>query len=107
MEDNVEQKSPRGKTGNPVSRPTNEGKTALMMASKQGHKNIAASLLQRKHIDVNKTDLNGRTALMESAVEGYADIVKMILESDTCAIDINCGDGLDGDGWTALILAAW
>jgi ankyrin repeat protein len=73
----------------------------LSVASKNGHKDIVAFLLE-KGIDINQTDkVYGRTALIWASSYGHVEIVKLLLAKEN--IEINQKDEY---GWTALILAS-
>ena len=56
-----------------------DGITPLMVASKRGHAEVVAKLLE-KEARVNETANNGTTALMRAAVWGHADMVEQLLE---------------------------
>ena len=53
--------------------------TALMVASKKGHRDIVEYLLT-KGADVNKSTLSGKTALGLAIEGGHAEIRDMLLE---------------------------
>jgi ankyrin repeat protein len=73
----------------------------LILASKNGHKDIVAFLLG-KGIDINQTDKEyGNTALILASYYGHVEIVKLLLEKEN--IEINQEDE---DGWTALMKAS-
>jgi ankyrin repeat protein len=78
-----------------------DGKTALIWASEQRHKEIALMLLQHKNIEINLQDKIGNTALMLASKYGHKDIVQMLLEHKD--IEVNKQDNYSG---TALIEAS-
>ena len=85
------------------------GRTALMIASKQGHFETV-SLLIKNNADVNAVDHNGWTALKWADNEGASDIIDLLI-SKGAKVYIDEGhvrtpliDYTDDDhGWTALI----
>ena len=52
--------------------------TALMWASKEGHKKIVQMLLQDENIEINQQDIDGNTALMLASAYGHKEIVEML-----------------------------
>lgn len=77
-----------------------DGKTALMLASFNGHAKIAATLIEHG-ADVAARDSGGRSALMYAATAPNPDTVRLLLEAGA---DINAFDG--NEHWTALMFAA-
>jgi len=76
------------------------GMTALMWASKNGHKETVDILIKNK-ADVNAKNNNGNTALMYACVGSKkVKIVEMLIAA---GIDVNAKDN---SGWTARILAS-
>jgi len=65
-----------------------KGKTALHIASQQGHEYIVRLLLDRG-ADVSAIDREGKTALHIASQQGYEDIVRLLLDwgADVSAID--------------------
>ena len=82
-----------------VNRMNNEGVTALMCASSQGHTEIVRMLLE-KGAKVNATDDDGNTALMDASRDGRADVVSLLLENGA---NLNA---TNDDGETALMIAS-
>lgn len=78
-----------------------DGTTALMLAARYGHTEIAQSLLATNSINVNQQDSRGITALMFATRHGRVEIVRALLAVNN--ININQQDNL---GWTALMFAA-
>ena len=69
-----------------------DGKTSLMFASKEGHKEVVKLLLEKKpEIDVNIEDKSGDTAFIFACMKGHTDVVKLLLEEDI--------DFKDGYSW--------
>jgi ankyrin repeat protein len=58
----------------------------LIVASKNGHKDIVAFLLE-KGIDINQQDERGKTALIWASEQGHEEIVKLLLENDNIKIN--------------------
>ena len=54
------------------------GFTALILASKQGKKEIVRILIQHKNIDINQQDKLGYTARLWAFGNGHTDIVQML-----------------------------
>ena len=55
---------------------TDNGSTALMCASLEGHAEVVKLLLQKEGIDVNQsTTDDGGTALMSASQNGHAEVV--------------------------------
>ena len=82
-----------------VNTKTNNGNTALMLASEKGHTEIVAMLLDNE-ADVNSKSNNGWTALMVASYDGHTEIVEMLLKNGA---DVNTKEN---DGYTALIIAS-
>ena len=80
--------------------PSPYGDTALMIACKNGHKNIVKKLLADKEIDVNQAKTNGLTALMLAVDYGHKEVVLDLLDAGA---DVNAKNK---DGLTALMLAS-
>ena len=57
----------------------NDGWTALIRASSNGHTETVAMLLE-KGADVNAKNMIGRTALISASENGHTKIVAMLLE---------------------------
>jgi ankyrin repeat protein len=75
--------------------------SALMHASKRGHKEIVQMLLQDKNIRLNQHDRYGCTALIEASKRGHKEIVQMLLQDKN--ININ---KQNENGSTALMCAS-
>ena len=58
---------------------TRDKKTALIVASDKGHRDIVELLLRHTQIDVNKIDSFGETALMKASWKVYIRVVKLLL----------------------------
>jgi ankyrin repeat protein len=59
------------------------------MASQNGHKEIAQTLLHDKNIEINQQDYRGNTALMYASQNGHEDIVQMLLQNENREINNN------------------
>ena len=75
-----------------------DGKTALMLATKEGHKECVELLLRMPELDVNIKDNLGDTAFIFASMKGHTDIVKMILGSNQ-EVDFNA-KGFEKSGYT-------
>lgn len=83
-----------------VNAANNEGITALIAASSEGHSEIIELLLKSKvAVQVDAVDTDGTTALMAAAVRGHAGVVKSLL---TAKANV---DKQNVDGHTALMFA--
>ncbi len=87
------------KEGADVNTKDNDGRTVLMFASINGHKDIAQILID-KGADVNATTNDGYTALMNASEFGHKDIVEMLIAKGA---DVNTKDN---DGQTVLMFAS-
>jgi ankyrin repeat protein len=76
-----------------------DGWTALIIASRHGHKEIVEFLLNNG-ADINKANKGGHTALVYASIHGYKEIAELVLNKGA---DIN---KVDDDGWTALMAAS-
>jgi serine/threonine-protein phosphatase 6 regulatory ankyrin repeat subunit B len=78
-------------------------RTALMLASQQGHLEVVKLLLEEGAKDnINPPYQNGQTALMLASQEGHLEVVKLLLQQGA-KININYPDQ---NGQTALMLAS-
>jgi len=66
--------------GADVNAQNNYGDTALMIASKRGHTEVAKLLIE-EGADVNAQDTLGNTALLWASRSGHTDIVKLLIEA--------------------------
>ena len=66
--------------GADVNAQDNEGATALMLASYNGHTEVVKLLID-KGVDVNAHANTGHTALMLASAEGHKEIVKLLLNA--------------------------
>ncbi|XP_039523909.1 kinase D-interacting substrate of 220 kDa isoform X1 [Pimephales promelas] len=76
------------------------GQTALMVASEQGSLEIVQELIQRG-ANVNLDDIDCWTALISAAKEGHTGVVKELLENNANV------EHRDMGGWSALMWAAY
>ncbi|XP_067311449.1 kinase D-interacting substrate of 220 kDa B isoform X1 [Pseudorasbora parva] len=76
------------------------GQTALMVASEQGSLEIVQELI-RRGANVNLDDIDCWTALISAAKEGHAEVVKELLENNANV------EHRDMGGWSALMWAAY
>ncbi|MBE6462711.1 MAG: hypothetical protein E7005_03000 [Alphaproteobacteria bacterium] len=74
--------------GADVNQKDETGKTALMEASRRGHKEVVEFLIQ-KGADVNKEDDYGWTALMWTSRKGRNEIVELLIQNGA---DVNVKD---------------
>lgn len=77
-------------------------RTALILAVRLGHVNIAASLLEHDDININQQDSSGITALYLATFKGNVPIIRLLLQKPET--DVNRGDSMSGR--SPLILAA-
>ena len=77
----------------------NDGRTALMVASKNGHQQVVELLLNEK-ADLNIQNNDGMTALMLASKNGHQQVVELLLNEKA---DPNIQNN---DGRTALMLAS-
>ena len=78
---------------------SDDGLSALHIASHRGHVAIVRILLERE-VNIDERDNNGRTALQMAAINGHEAVVQLLLQRGAC---INACDAL---GRTALHWAA-
>ncbi|TRY55853.1 hypothetical protein DNTS_035050 [Danionella cerebrum] len=76
------------------------GQTALMLASEQGSLEIVQELI-RRGANVNLDDIDCWTALISAAKEGHSEVVKELLDSNANV------EHRDMGGWSALMWAAY
>ncbi|XP_043118840.1 kinase D-interacting substrate of 220 kDa B isoform X3 [Puntigrus tetrazona] len=76
------------------------GQTALMLASEQGSLEIVQELI-RRGANVNLDDIDCWTALISAAKEGHTEVVKELLENNANV------EHRDMGGWSALMWAAY
>ena len=77
----------------------NDGRTALMVASRNGHQQVVELLLKEK-ADPNIQNNDGRTALIVASQNGHQQVVELLLKEKA---DPNIQNN---DGWTALMVAS-
>jgi ankyrin repeat protein len=83
-----------------LNQQTNDGFTALMLSSQNGHQEIVQMLLKIEQININQQNEDGLTALMAASGRGNLDIVKLLIAK---GLDVNkVGDS----GGTAVVYAA-
>ncbi|XP_051502627.1 kinase D-interacting substrate of 220 kDa B-like isoform X2 [Myxocyprinus asiaticus] len=76
------------------------GQTALMVASEQGSLEIVKELI-RRGANVNLDDIDCWTALISAAKEGHVEVVKELLENNANV------EHRDMGGWSALMWASY
>jgi ankyrin repeat protein len=76
-----------------------EGITALIAASSEGHKAVVELLLTKTTAAVNAQDKDGTSAVMAAAVRGHNEVVEVLLAHRA---DVNMQNS---DGHTALMFA--
>ena len=74
------------------------GKTALMIAAREGKQNLVNRLINH-HADINAKNINGGTPLMFAAIHGSPDVVSTLLDAGA---DVN---DTGTNGWGALMVA--
>ena len=79
----------------------NEGATALLVAARNGYRDIVAALVGAEGTDCNHQDESGNTALIDSAQYGHVDVVNTLVAAP--GLDVNLGSKF---GTTALYMAA-
>ena len=62
-----------------VNKADETGVTALMMASQNGHIEVARLLLAHPDVEANKTTQNGATALIAASLKGHGAIVRLLV----------------------------
>mmetsp|Transcript_2039 Transcript_2039/g.4441 ORF Transcript_2039/g.4441 Transcript_2039/m.4441 type:complete len:919 (+) Transcript_2039:171-2927(+) len=87
-----------GKDSVDVNAPSDEGITAIIAASSEGHEKVVQALIGAK-ADVDAKDKDGTTALMAAAVRGHKEIAAALLAAGASVDDQNA------DGHTALMFA--
>ena len=85
--------------GADVNATDEDGNTALMYASAEGH-TVIVSMLIEAGADVNAKDIDGLTALMLASGEGHTETVSTLIKAGA---DVNAKTK---EGWTALMAAA-
>ncbi|KAM3076143.1 hypothetical protein ACMFMG_006342 [Clarireedia jacksonii] len=78
-----------------------DGNTPLLLAAKEGHKDVVQLLLATDGVDLNCKDKENLTPLSWAAWNGHKDVVQLLLATN--GVDLNCRDTYDG---TPLLLAA-
>merc|ERR1711871_1144055 len=73
--------------GADVNRTDKEGRTALMIACREGHEKVVESLLYFGS-NIDATDWGGRTALMLAASKGRTGVVNILLDCPYCTLDL-------------------
>ena len=86
-------------TGVDVNARDSDGATGLMLASGNGHKEVAQALLAAK-ADVNLKNANGSTALLMALAGGHGELAGLLVEAGAAL------DARTNDGATALMGAA-
>ena len=76
-----------------------DGRTALILASQEGHCDVVRLLLEGE-AEINTVANDGSTALMLASQNGRYDVVRLLLEREA---DVNA---VEEHGYTALILAS-
>jgi len=75
------------------------GKTALMVAAKQGNKERIQALIEQG-AEVNRSNRNGGTPIMYGALSGETETVSLLLEHGAKV------NAVAENGWTALMIAS-
>ena len=92
------------RAGANVNAQQNDGRTALMIASQNGHVEVVKALLTNDMVDANIHDnYDGVTALLMASQEGSMEIPKPLLQHNN-EVQVNLQD--PGDGATALHMAS-
>jgi ankyrin repeat protein len=87
--------------GAEVSSRNSYGETSLLLAVKNGHKDVVMELLACDNVDMNLKDTNGRTVLMTAVTHKHEDVVELLLWSKRADVKIQ-----DTLGATVLHYAA-
>jgi ankyrin repeat protein len=88
------------KAGEDVDHPDSDGMTALFYACQNGRKDFVRLLID-SDARLDQSDRYGMTALMHACFDNHTDIARMLLGRAKTMID-----STEGDGCTALIIAA-
>ena len=89
--------------GAALDKRNNYGWTALMMASRNGHPMVAATLLQQRQADINARNRMGASALTLAARGGHIQIVRQLIEAGS---DLSCSGNSHECEFTPLLAAA-
>ena len=74
-----------------------DGATALILASCNGHLNVVAELLIHKEVDVNAADIEGATALMNACANGHLEVVCELLKRAVVTYELRNDEGSTDD----------
>ena len=66
---------------------TDDGSTALIIASQNGHADVVSLLLGKEGVDVNQATNDGRTPLYIASWKGHSEVVSMLLAKQ--GVDVN------------------
>ena len=89
------------RAGANVNAQLDDGKTALWMASQNGHYLVVRLLLNQNKVDVNAPMCDGSTSLWIASQNGYVEVVLLLLDHNK----VNVNARLE-DGSTALYVAS-
>jgi ankyrin repeat protein len=85
-----------------VNAQNSNGQTALMLAAKNGHKEVVEVLLATGKAEINAQSKNAQTALVLAAENGYKEVAELLLATGK----VETNDARDKNGLTALTRAA-
>ncbi|XP_062592175.1 ankyrin repeat and SAM domain-containing protein 6-like [Saccostrea cucullata] len=89
--------------GAALNKTNNYGWTPLMHASRNGHANVVATLLQQRQADINAITGLGASALTFAARGGHIQVVRQLVEA---GIELSTSGGANECDFTPLLAAA-
>ncbi|MBY0405431.1 MAG: ankyrin repeat domain-containing protein, partial [Cyanobacteria bacterium] len=86
---------------NNINAKDKNGYTALIRASKDGHKTVVEKLLKHPSIDINAEDNYGRTALIFASDKGHDTVVEKLLNHPKTDINAKSKNGISALAWAS------